>query len=65
MQHSAFESQYNFERALPMAASLVSTPLLVRADSGFCSVKLMQEVAAQCTIARKSTPVGLRGIADG
>jgi hypothetical protein len=49
VQHSAFESQYNFERALPMAASLVSTPLLVRADSGFCSVKLMQEVAAQAT----------------
>lgn len=42
VQHSAAESQYNFERALPMAASLVSSPLLVRADSGFCSLKLMQ-----------------------
>lgn len=47
VQHSASESQYNFERALPMAARLVSTPLLVRADSGFCSVKLMQSIWAQ------------------
>jgi len=47
VQHSAAESQYNLERALPMAASLVSTPLLVRADSGFCSLKLMQEITAQ------------------
>jgi Transposase DDE domain group 1 len=54
VQHSAAESQYNFERALPMAASLVSSPLLVRADSGFCSLKLMQEVAAQaCTLQRE------------
>jgi hypothetical protein len=44
MQHSAAESEYNFERALPMAASLVSGPLLVRADFGFCSLKLMQEI---------------------
>lgn len=49
VQHSAAESQYNFERALPMAASLVTSPLLVRADSGFCSLKLMQEVAAQAS----------------
>ncbi|SFL09496.1 Transposase DDE domain group 1 [Loktanella salsilacus] len=47
VQHSASESEYNFERALPMAASLVSTPLLVRADSGFCSLKLMQEISTQ------------------
>lgn len=54
VQHSAAESQYNFERALPMAASLVSTPLLVRADSGFCSLKLMQEIAAQAkTVSRE------------
>ena len=46
VQHSASESEYNLERALPMAASLVSTPLLVRADSGFCSAKLMQEVTS-------------------
>ncbi len=50
VQHSALESQYNFERALPMAAALVSTPLLVRADSGFCSFKLMQEITAQATL---------------
>jgi hypothetical protein len=47
VQHSACESEYNFERALPMAASLVLGALLVRADSGFCSVKLMQEITAQ------------------
>jgi hypothetical protein len=49
VQHSAAESQYNFERALPMAASLASSPLLVRADSGFWSLKLMQEVTAQAS----------------
>ena len=47
VQHSASESEYNFERALPMAASLVCTPLLVRADSGFDSFKLFQEITAQ------------------
>ena len=35
VQHSAAESEYNFERALPMASSLVLGSLLVRADSGF------------------------------
>ena len=49
VQHSASESEYNFERALPMAASLVSTSLLVRADSGFCSLKLMQSITAQAS----------------
>jgi len=44
VQHSAAESEYNFERDLPMAASLVPGPLLLRADSGFCSLKLMQEI---------------------
>jgi hypothetical protein len=54
VQHSAAESQYNFERVLPMAASLVSTPLLVRADLGFCSLKLMQEITAQAkTLSRE------------
>jgi hypothetical protein len=47
VQHSAAETEYNFERFLPMAASLVAGSLLVRADSGFCSVKLMQEVTRQ------------------
>ena len=47
VQHSARESEYNLERALPLAANLVKGPLLVRADSGFCSVKLMQEISAQ------------------
>jgi hypothetical protein len=49
VQQSAAQSQYNIERALPMAASLVSSPLLVRADSGFCSLKLMQEVTRQAS----------------
>ena len=49
VQHSARESEYNLERALPMAASLVKGPLLVRADAGFCSLKLMQEISAQGT----------------
>jgi hypothetical protein len=47
VQHSALLSEYNFERALPMAAGLVSGPLLVRADSGFCSTRLMQEITSQ------------------
>ena len=47
VQHSASESQYNFERALPMAASLVAGSMLVRADSGFCSLKLFREITAQ------------------
>jgi hypothetical protein len=53
VQHSASESEYNFERALPMAAALVSTPLLVRADSGFCSLKLMQSISAQAQLASR------------
>jgi hypothetical protein len=47
VQHSASETEHNFERALPMAAALTNTPLLVRADSGFCSAKLMQSISAQ------------------
>jgi len=46
-QHSAMESQYNLERMLPMAARLVMGPLLVRADSGFCSTALMQAIEQQ------------------
>ena len=45
--HLARESEYNLERTLPLTASLVTGPLQVRADSGFCSVKLMQEISAQ------------------
>ena len=53
VQHSACESEYNFERALPMAASLVSGPLLVRADSGFDSLKLMQQIMTQANAAAR------------
>jgi hypothetical protein len=35
VQHSVAESEYNFECALSMAASLALGSLLVRADSGF------------------------------
>ncbi len=49
VQHSAAETEYNFERFLPMAANLVAGSLLVRADSGFCSVKLMKELTHQAT----------------
>jgi hypothetical protein len=43
-QHSACESQYNLEHVLPLAARLSSAPLLLRADSGFCSKDLMLAV---------------------
>ena len=46
-QHSARETELNLERVLPMAAKLTPLPLLFRADSGLCSVKVMQEVSAQ------------------
>jgi len=43
VQHLQSESEYNFERALTMAASLVPTPLLLRADGGFLLLELMQK----------------------
>ena len=57
VQHSAAESEYNFERALPMAAGLVAGALLVRADSGFCSLKLMQEITAQAVELKREIAV--------
>ena len=47
VQHSALETEYSIERVLPMAAGLTRSALLVRADSGFCSLKLMRAVAEQ------------------
>ncbi len=47
VQHSASESEYNFERAFAVAASLVTGSMLVQADSGFCSLKLFQGITAQ------------------
>lgn len=48
VQHSACETEYNLERVLPMAVQLTPLlPLLFRADSGLCSLKVMQEVSAQ------------------
>jgi hypothetical protein len=47
VQHSALETELNVERVLTMAAKLTPLPLLFRADSGLCSLKIMQEVCAQ------------------
>ena len=47
VQHSAHESEYDFERIVPMATRLVSGASLVRADSGFCSQALMRTIAEQ------------------
>jgi len=49
VQHSARETEYNLERVLPMACRLSSLPLLFRADSGLCSLKIQQEMTAQAT----------------
>lgn len=53
VQHSASESEYNFERALPMAASLVAGSMLVRADSGFDCLKLYQEITTQANAIKR------------
>ena len=50
VQHSALETQYNFERVIPMAQRLSAAgpkaPLLARLDSGFDSTRLMCELEA-------------------
>ena len=49
-QHSASETEYNIERLLPLAAKVTAAaqpPLLLRADSGFDSAKLMCAIARQ------------------
>ena len=46
-QHSACESEYNIERALGTACAVSSAPLLLRADSGFCSRHLIMQTLAQ------------------
>ena len=54
VQHSALETELNLERVLPMAAKLTPLPLLFRADSGLCSLKIMQEISTQAlTLARE------------
>jgi len=42
-QHSACESEYNIERALGTACAVSAAPLLLRADSGFCSQHLIAQ----------------------
>ena len=48
VQHSARETEFNFERVIPMAQRLSATgpkaPILVRLDSGFDSAALMREI---------------------
>src|SRR6195952_865127 len=48
VQHSACETQFNFERVIPMAQRLSAAgpkaPILVRLDSGFDSAVLMREM---------------------
>lgn len=46
-QHSACESEYNIERALGTACAVSAAPLLLRADSGFCSQHLMAQTLRQ------------------
>lgn len=54
-QHSASETEYNIERVLPLAAKLTqssvagpcSAPVLLRADSGFDSARLMCAIGQQ------------------
>ena len=46
-QHSACESEYNIERALGTACAVSAEPLLLRADSGFCSQHLIAQTLAQ------------------
>ena len=43
VQHSALETELNLERVLPMATRLTPMPLLFRADSGLCSLKIMRQ----------------------
>ena len=53
VQHSALETELNLERVLPMAARLTPMPLLFRADSGLCSLKVMQEIDTQAKAAER------------
>ena len=46
-QHSALESEYNIERALGTASAVSAAPLLLRADSGFCSQHLIARTLEQ------------------
>ncbi len=45
-QHSARETDYLLERVVPLARRLVSAPILVRMDAGFCSQRLFEALRA-------------------
>ena len=47
LQHSAIESEYNLQLVLPMTATLTPSALLMRADLGLCSAKLMRSAWEQ------------------
>ena len=53
VQHSALETEFNFERVIPMAQRLSAAgpraPILARLDSGFDSAKLMGELTSYNT----------------
>jgi hypothetical protein len=53
VQHSALETQFNFERVIPMAqrlsAGTTKSPILTRLDSGFDSARLMCEIESYNT----------------
>lgn len=49
-QHSASESEYNIERALGTACAVTKAPLLLRADSGFCSQHLISRTLQQAGV---------------
>ena len=50
VQHSALETEFNFERVIPLAQRLSAAgpkaPILARLDSGFDSARLMREIEA-------------------
>jgi Transposase DDE domain group 1 len=50
VQHSALETEFNFERVIPLAQRLSAAgpkaPVLARLDSGFDSARLMREIEA-------------------
>ena len=61
VQHSALETELNLERVLPMAARLTPMPLLFRADSGLCSLKVMQEIDTQAKAAEREIAFIING----
>jgi hypothetical protein len=53
-QHSACETEYNLERIVPLAARLTHAPVLLRADSGFDSARLMCAIGQHATTLQRA-----------